>query len=186
MWLNISSMSATSSFSTLTVPTIDAPASLSCSILAMNWIVSPGRTSRWKVALPILARMTFSAKFRASPTRMPEVWAMPSMIRLCGTIGNAGYRSCRCSSASVTFLIAVALVLEVNSVNLSIQIHRTSRDLELVVDVVDDRIDGELHLLDIVARLQRGQVGVRQALLELSQSVGGDFAVVDVLLVVED
>src|SRR5205085_10170191 len=76
------------------------------------------------VARPTLARMTFSAKFRASPTRMPAVWAMPSTIRLCGTIGKAGYRSCRCSSASDTFFTAVALVREVNSVNLSIQIQR--------------------------------------------------------------
>ena len=93
------------------MPVIEAPCSDSCSILAVNAIVSPGRTRRWNVARPILARITFSAKFRASPTRMPAVWAMPSTIRLWGTIGNAGYRSCRCSSASDTFLIAVAEVL---------------------------------------------------------------------------
>ena len=101
-----------------------APVSFSCSMRAWNRIVSPGRTSLWNVARPILARITFSAKLRASPTRMPAVWAMPSTIRLCGTTGNAGYRSCRCSSASVTFFTAVALVRGVNSVNLSIQIQR--------------------------------------------------------------
>jgi len=68
--------------------------------------------------------MTFSAKSRASPTRMPAVWANPSTINECGTIGKSGYRSCRCSSASETFFTVVADVLDVNSMNLSIQIQR--------------------------------------------------------------
>src|SRR5258708_7386244 len=71
--------------------------------------------------------MTFSEKFRASPTRMPAVWAIPSTISECGTIGNSGERSCRCSSARETFLTAVADVRGVNSVNLSIQIQRIGR-----------------------------------------------------------
>ena len=90
MWLNISSISATRSSPTLTVPEVEAPCSDSWSILRVERDGFAGRTRRWKTALPILARMTFSLKLLTSPTRMPAVCAIPSMIRLCGTIGNAG------------------------------------------------------------------------------------------------
>src|SRR5215213_588821 len=149
-------------------------------------MVSPGLTRRWNVALPTLARITFSAKLRASPTRMPAVCAMPSTIRLCGTIGNAGYRSCRCSSASETFFTAVADCRVVNSVNLSIQIQRTSGGLELGVDVVGDRVDGDelAGLFDLGVLLEFGEVGIGHALAQLGHAGGGDLAAGDQIGVV--
>src|ERR1700761_7592836 len=68
--------------------------------------------------------MTFSSKARAAPTRMPAVWAMPSIMRLAGMTGKPGKWSCRCSSASDTFLMATAETLTSNFSNLSIQIQR--------------------------------------------------------------
>src|SRR3954465_6873411 len=102
--------------------------------------------------------MTFSLNSRASPTRIPAVWAIPSTIKLCGTIGNAGYRSCRCSSASDTFFTAVADVRDVNSVNLSIQIQRISNAIVLRMRTWSIRGNfrrrcGSLRLLDEVLEL---------------------------------
>jgi len=77
-----------------------------------------------KRRLPIFARNHFLGEVPRFADEYAGGLGMPSMIRLCGTIGKAGYKSCRYSSASETFLIAVADWREVNSVNLSIQIQR--------------------------------------------------------------
>ena len=60
----------------------------------------------------------------ASPTRMPDVWAMPSRIRLCGTIGNAGIEIVQVLFGQRDVLNRRARSLGVNSTNLSIQIQR--------------------------------------------------------------
>src|SRR5262249_36923898 len=153
--------------------------------------VSPGTAGRWKVALATLASTTRSSKLPCWATSRPPVCPRPSITSALGINGAAGKWSCRCSSASETFLMAVAERPLSNSVKRSIQNHRMQSFLarvslghaHLALHVAAHVLHGQqvAKILDYRVSAKRRQVGKRHPLFQLHHAFAGDPAVLHVL-----